>query len=51
MNNNKMNSMSMNKFKIFSVAFLASITFGNAQDIAQAKKAIDAEQYESAKSI
>lgn len=46
-----MNSMSMNKFKIFSVAFLASITFGNAQDIAQAKKAIDAEQYESAKSI
>ncbi|MBP6757999.1 MAG: tetratricopeptide repeat protein [Flavobacterium sp.] len=41
----------MNKFKIFSVAFLASVSFGNAQDIAQAKKAIDAEQYENAKSM
>ena len=41
----------MNKFKIFSVAFLASVSFGNAQDIAQARKAIDAEQYENAKSM
>jgi tetratricopeptide (TPR) repeat protein len=41
----------MNKFKIFSIAFLASVTIGFAQDIAQAKKAIDAEQYEKAKSI
>lgn len=41
----------MNKFKIFSVAFLASVSFSNAQDISQAKKAIDAEQYESAKSM
>ncbi|HEY6142257.1 MAG TPA: tetratricopeptide repeat protein [Flavobacterium sp.] len=41
----------MNKFKIFSVAFLASVSFGFAQDIAQVKKAIDAEQYDKAKSM
>jgi tetratricopeptide (TPR) repeat protein len=41
----------MNKFKIFSIAFLTSVTIGFAQDINQAKKAIDAEQYEKAKSI
>lgn len=41
----------MNKFKIFSIAFLTSVTMGFAQDIDQAKKAIDAEQYEKAKSI
>jgi len=41
----------MNKFKIFSIAFLASVTSGFAQDINAAKKAIDAEQYENAKSI
>lgn len=41
----------MNKFKIFSLAFLASVSFGNAQDIAQVRKAIDAEQYENAKSM
>ncbi|SHF68617.1 Tetratricopeptide repeat-containing protein [Flavobacterium fluvii] len=41
----------MNKFKIFSVAFMASVSFGNAQDIAQARKAIDGEQYENAKSM
>ena len=40
----------MNKFKIFSISFLASVTIGFAQDIDQAKKAIDAEQYEKAKS-
>jgi len=39
----------MSKFKIFSVAFLSAITFGYAQDVDQAKKAIDAEQYEKAK--
>lgn len=39
----------MNKVKIFSVAFLASVSFVSAQDVTQAKKAIDAEQYESAK--
>ena len=41
----------MNKFKIFSVALLASTSFSYGQDIAQARKAIDAEQYESAKSM
>lgn len=51
MKKNKINIISMNKFKIFSVAFLASVYFGNAQDIAQAKKAIDAEQYENAKTM
>ena len=41
----------MNKFKFFSVALLASAFASQAQDINQAKKAIDAEQFESAKSI
>ncbi|MBF2707978.1 tetratricopeptide repeat protein [Flavobacterium soyangense] len=41
----------MNKFKIFSIVFLTSVTIGFGQDINQAKKAIDAEQYEKAKSI
>lgn len=50
-NNNNNNTISMNKFKIFSFAFIAMVTFGYSQDIAQAKKAIDAEQYENAKSI
>ena len=41
----------MNKFKFFSVALLTSAFASQAQDINQAKKAIDAEQFESAKSI
>ncbi|MBP2283258.1 lipopolysaccharide biosynthesis regulator YciM [Flavobacterium sp. CG_23.5] len=41
----------MNKFKIFSVALLASVSVSQAQDLNQAKKAIDAEQFESAKSM
>jgi cytochrome c-type biogenesis protein CcmH/NrfG len=41
----------MNKFKIFSVALLASVSVSRAQDVNQAMKAIDGEQYESAKSI
>jgi Tfp pilus assembly protein PilF len=41
----------MNKLKIFSVAFFASTALVNAQDIEQAKKAIDAEQFEKAKSM
>ncbi|MDI6033280.1 hypothetical protein QLS91_09360 [Flavobacterium sp. LB2P84] len=41
----------MNKLKFFSVALLASAFASQAQDINQAKKAIDAEQFESAKSI
>ena len=40
----------MNKFKIFSLALVAT-TFANAQDLETAKKAIDAEQFEKAKSI
>src|SRR6187200_2443107 len=38
----------MNTFKIFSIALLTAFTT-QAQDIEQAKKAIDAEQYEKAK--
>jgi tetratricopeptide (TPR) repeat protein len=41
----------MSKFKIFSIAFLASAAVTQAQDLDQAKKAIDAEQYEKAKSM
>lgn len=41
----------MNKFTTFSVALLASAFTAQAQDINQAKKAIDAEQFESAKTI
>ena len=41
----------MNKFKILSIAFLTSVTISHAQDIDLAKKAIDAEQFEKAKSI
>jgi predicted Zn-dependent protease len=41
----------MNRLKIFSFALLATATVSKAQDIEQAKKAIDAEQYEKAKSM
>ncbi len=41
----------MNTFKTLSIALLASVSIGYAQDIDQAKKAIDAEQFEKAKSI
>ena len=41
----------MNKFKIFSLALIASASVAKAQDINQAKKAIDAEQFEKAKSL
>ncbi len=40
----------MNKLKIFGLA-LAATTFAQAQDLESAKKAIDAEQFEKAKSI
>lgn len=43
--------MKMNKVKLLSIAFLAVITTSQAQDLNQAKKAIDAEQFESAKTI
>jgi predicted Zn-dependent protease len=48
---NKLITITMNKFKFFSVALLASAFASQAQDINQAKKAIDAEQFESAKSL
>jgi tetratricopeptide (TPR) repeat protein len=41
----------MNKFKIFSLALVATASVAKAQDINQAKKAIDAEQFEKAKSL
>ena len=43
--------MNMNKLKFFSAALMASAFASHAQDINQAKKAVDAEQFESAKSI
>jgi Tfp pilus assembly protein PilF len=46
---NKSNKVKMNKFKILSVALLATVSGMNAQDIDQAK-AIDDEQFENAKS-
>ena len=41
----------MNKVKVLSIAFLAIVATSRAQDVNQAKKAIDAEQFESAKTI
>jgi Flp pilus assembly protein TadD len=41
----------MNKFKIFTIALVISATYLQAQDLAPAKKAIDAEQFEKAKSL
>jgi tetratricopeptide (TPR) repeat protein len=48
---NKLITIKMNKFKIFSLALIASASVAKAQDISQAKKAIDAEQFEKAKSL
>jgi Tfp pilus assembly protein PilF len=41
----------MNKFKIFTIALIGSATFSQAQDLDPAKKAIDSEQFEKAKSL
>jgi tetratricopeptide (TPR) repeat protein len=41
----------MKTFKIFSITLLAATGIMQAQDVDQAKKAIDAEQYEKAKSM
>ncbi|MFH6934544.1 tetratricopeptide repeat protein [Flavobacterium sp. YO12] len=41
----------MNKFKIFSLAFVASASVVKAQDVKEAKKAVDAEQFQKAKSL
>lgn len=48
---NKFKKVKMNKFKIFSLVLLISSFISNAQDLNQALKAIDAEQFESAKSM
>ncbi len=47
---NKLIIINMNKFKIFGIVLLTSF-LGQAQDLNQAKKAIDAEKYEEAKTI
>jgi tetratricopeptide (TPR) repeat protein len=41
----------MNTIKVLSIALLAVVATGRAQDLNQAKKAIDAEQFESAKKM
>jgi tetratricopeptide (TPR) repeat protein len=41
----------MNKIKVLSIALFTTVTIGHAQDINQAKSAIDAEQFEKAKTI
>lgn len=41
----------MKNYKILSIVFLTAAVAGHAQDIDQAKKAIDAEQYEKAKTM
>lgn len=43
--------MKMNKIKVLSIVVLAFVATGRAQDLNQAKKAIDAEQFESAKKM
>ncbi len=43
--------MIMNNLKTFSLILLSTASMVNAQDLAQAKKAIDAEQFEKAKSM
>ena len=51
MTRNKINYTKMNTIKIFSLALMATVTVSKAQDIEVAKKAIDAEQFEKAKSM
>jgi len=41
----------MNKVKVLSIALVALVTTSQAQDLNQARKAIDAEQFENAKKI
>lgn len=45
----KLNKVTMNKFKVLSVAFFASASAIQAQDINEVKKQIDAEQFQKAK--
>lgn len=46
---NKLKNVKMNKLKFLSIALMATVSLVNAQDINEAKKAIDAEQFEKAK--
>jgi cytochrome c-type biogenesis protein CcmH/NrfG len=48
---NKLTTTKMNKFKIFGFVLLTSVSVSQAQDLNQAKKAIDAEQFETAKTM
>jgi len=48
---NKMNTKTMNKLKIFSFLLVITASISTAQEIEPVKKAIDAEQYEKAKSM
>lgn len=47
----KMNTNTMNKLKIFSLLLVITASIANAQEIDPVKKAIDAEQYEKAKTM
>lgn len=49
MRKNNLNKVTMNKFKILSVALFASASAIQAQDINEVKKQIDAEQFQKAK--
>lgn len=49
MKTNKLNKVKMNKFTVLSVAFFASASVLQAQDINEVKKQIDAEQFQKAK--
>ncbi|WP_342748673.1 hypothetical protein [Flavobacterium faecale] len=46
---NKLINDKMKNFKVLSMAFMASVSVMQAQDVNEAKKAIDAEQYDKAK--
>ena len=46
-----MNTKTMNKLKIFSFLLVITASISTAQEIEPVKKAIDAEQYEKAKSM
>lgn len=47
---NKLNNVTMNKFKTLGVALFATVSAIQAQDINEVKKQLDAEQFEKAKS-
>ena len=47
----KIKLKTMKSYTVFSLLFLFVTNVTNAQDVEQAKKAIDAEQFEKAKAI